>query len=90
MPIIRVDCPNAAHGPDQEATLAPPLAQALNRQDIAPVTEIGTAATGVLLQRTRCRKPASGRGSAIRASRKGVSGLNLPNVLSCSRNPVTR
>ena len=46
MPIIRVNCPNAAHSSEHKATLAPRLVQALIRQEIDPFTEIGTAATG--------------------------------------------
>ncbi|MGB9416861.1 MAG: hypothetical protein WCB58_11140, partial [Acidobacteriaceae bacterium] len=46
MPFIRVNCPNGALTSDQKAKLAPRLVQALIRQEIDPVTEIGTAATG--------------------------------------------
>ena len=46
MPIIRVNCPNAAHSAEHKATLAPRLVQALIRQEIDAFTEIGTAATG--------------------------------------------
>ena len=46
MPFIRVNCPKGALTAEQKATLAPRLVQALIRQEIDPVTEIGTAATG--------------------------------------------
>jgi phenylpyruvate tautomerase PptA (4-oxalocrotonate tautomerase family) len=46
MPFIRVNCPKGGLTPDQKAKLAPLLVQALIRQEIDPVTEIGTAATG--------------------------------------------
>jgi phenylpyruvate tautomerase PptA (4-oxalocrotonate tautomerase family) len=46
MPLIRVNCPKGALSSEQKATLAPRLVQALIRQEIDPVTEIGTAATG--------------------------------------------
>ena len=46
MPFIRVNCPKGALSSEQKATLAPRLVQALIRQEIDPVTEIGTAATG--------------------------------------------
>jgi phenylpyruvate tautomerase PptA (4-oxalocrotonate tautomerase family) len=46
MPFIRVNCPKGALTAEQKASLAPRLVQALIRQEIDPVTEIGTAATG--------------------------------------------
>jgi phenylpyruvate tautomerase PptA (4-oxalocrotonate tautomerase family) len=46
MPFIRVNCPTGALTADQKAKLAPRLVRALIRQEIDPVTEIGTAATG--------------------------------------------
>jgi phenylpyruvate tautomerase PptA (4-oxalocrotonate tautomerase family) len=46
MPFIRVNCPKGALTAQQKADLAPRLVQALIRQEIDPVTEIGTAATG--------------------------------------------
>jgi phenylpyruvate tautomerase PptA (4-oxalocrotonate tautomerase family) len=46
MPFIRVNCPRGALTADQKARLAPLLVNALIRQEIDPVTEIGTAATG--------------------------------------------
>lgn len=46
MPLIRVNCPKGALTAEQKAKLAPRLVQALIRQEIDPVTEIGTAATG--------------------------------------------
>ena len=46
MPFIRVNCPKGALSAEQKATLASRLVQALIRQEIDPVTEIGTAATG--------------------------------------------
>jgi phenylpyruvate tautomerase PptA (4-oxalocrotonate tautomerase family) len=46
MPFIRVNCPKGALTAEQKAELAPRLVQALIRQEIDPVTEIGTAATG--------------------------------------------
>jgi phenylpyruvate tautomerase PptA (4-oxalocrotonate tautomerase family) len=46
MPFIRVNCPKGALSDEQKATLAPRLVEALIRQEIDPVTEIGTAATG--------------------------------------------
>jgi phenylpyruvate tautomerase PptA (4-oxalocrotonate tautomerase family) len=46
MPFIRVNCPKGALTADQKAKLAPRLVEALIRQEIDPVTEIGTAATG--------------------------------------------
>jgi hypothetical protein len=74
MPIIRVDCPNAAHCSEQKVTLAPPLAQALIRQEIGPVTEIGTAATGFFFSEFDV-ETGSRAGFAIRASRQGVLDL---------------
>jgi phenylpyruvate tautomerase PptA (4-oxalocrotonate tautomerase family) len=47
MPFIRVNCPKGALTPEQKAKLAPRLVYALIRQEIDPVTEIGTAATGL-------------------------------------------
>jgi hypothetical protein len=44
MSFIRVDCPEDAFTADQKAKLAPRLVEALIRQEIDPVTEIGTAA----------------------------------------------
>jgi phenylpyruvate tautomerase PptA (4-oxalocrotonate tautomerase family) len=46
MPFIRVNCPKGALSQEQKAKLAPRLVQALIRQEIEPVTEVGTAATG--------------------------------------------
>jgi phenylpyruvate tautomerase PptA (4-oxalocrotonate tautomerase family) len=46
MPFIRVYCPIGALAANQKARLAPLLVRALIRQEIDPVTEIGTAATG--------------------------------------------
>src|SRR6202020_109685 len=46
MPFIRVNCPKGALTAEQKARLAPRLVQTLIRQEIEPVTEIGTAATG--------------------------------------------
>jgi phenylpyruvate tautomerase PptA (4-oxalocrotonate tautomerase family) len=46
MPFIRVNCPKGALSQEQKARLAPRLVHALIRQEIEPVTEIGTAATG--------------------------------------------
>jgi hypothetical protein len=46
MPFIRVNCPKGALTAEQKAALAPRLVQALIRQEIDPVTEIGTGATG--------------------------------------------
>ncbi len=46
MPFIRVNCPKGALTAEQKAKLAPQLVKALIRQEIDPVTEIGTAATG--------------------------------------------
>jgi phenylpyruvate tautomerase PptA (4-oxalocrotonate tautomerase family) len=46
MPFIRVNCPKGALTAEQKARLAPRLVQALIRQEIDPITEIGTAATG--------------------------------------------
>jgi phenylpyruvate tautomerase PptA (4-oxalocrotonate tautomerase family) len=46
MPFIRVNCPKGALTADQKAKLAPILVNALIREEIDPVTEIGTAATG--------------------------------------------
>ena len=46
MPFIRVNCPKGALTAEQKAKLVPRLVQALIRQEIDPVTEIGTAATG--------------------------------------------
>jgi len=46
MPFIRVNCPKGALTAEQKSSLAPRLVQALIRQEIDPITEIGTAATG--------------------------------------------
>ena len=46
MPFIRVNCPKGALTAEQKTALAPRLVHALIRQEIDPVTEIGTAATG--------------------------------------------
>jgi phenylpyruvate tautomerase PptA (4-oxalocrotonate tautomerase family) len=46
MPFIRVNCPKGALTAQQKADLAPRLVRALIRQEIDPITEIGTAATG--------------------------------------------
>jgi phenylpyruvate tautomerase PptA (4-oxalocrotonate tautomerase family) len=46
MPFIRVNCPKGAHSSEHKATLAPRPVQALIRQEIDLLTEIGTAATG--------------------------------------------
>lgn len=46
MPYIRVNCPKGALTPEQKARLAPRIVHALIRQEIDPVTDIGTAATG--------------------------------------------
>ena len=46
MPFIRVNCPKGTLTADQKTKLASRLVQALIRQEIDPVTEIGTAATG--------------------------------------------
>jgi phenylpyruvate tautomerase PptA (4-oxalocrotonate tautomerase family) len=46
MPFIRVNSPKGALSSEQKVTLAPRLVQALIHQEIDPVTEIGTAATG--------------------------------------------
>jgi phenylpyruvate tautomerase PptA (4-oxalocrotonate tautomerase family) len=46
MPFIRVNCPKGALSAEQKAKLAPKLVQALIRQEIDPITDIGTAATG--------------------------------------------
>src|ERR1700733_9074480 len=46
MPFIRVNCPKGRVSAEQKAKLAPRLVHALIRQEIDPVTEIGTAATG--------------------------------------------
>lgn len=46
MPFIRVNCPRGSLSPAQKTQLAPRLVQALIRQEIDPVTDIGTAATG--------------------------------------------
>jgi phenylpyruvate tautomerase PptA (4-oxalocrotonate tautomerase family) len=45
MPITRVNCPKGARTSDQKATRAPAGA-GLTRQEIDPLTETGTAATG--------------------------------------------
>jgi len=47
MPFIRVNCPRGALSSEQKARLAPRLVQALIRQEIDPVTESGTAKTGM-------------------------------------------
>lgn len=47
MPFIRINCPKGALTADQKARLAPRLVEALICQEIDPVTEIGTAATGL-------------------------------------------
>lgn len=49
MPFIRVNCPKGALTAAQKASLAPRLVRALIRQEIDPVTEIGTAATGFFI-----------------------------------------
>ena len=46
MPYIRVNCPKGALTLEQKARLAPRIVHALIRQEIDPVTDIGTAATG--------------------------------------------
>jgi phenylpyruvate tautomerase PptA (4-oxalocrotonate tautomerase family) len=46
MPLIRVNCPKGALTAEQKAELAPRLVHALIRQEIDPITDIGTAATG--------------------------------------------
>src|ERR1700709_2515752 len=46
MPFIRINCPKGSLPCEQKWDLAPRLVHALIRQDIDPVTEIGTAATG--------------------------------------------
>ena len=46
MPYIRVNCPKGALTLEQKAKLAPRIVHALIRQEIDPVTDIGTAATG--------------------------------------------
>jgi len=46
MPFIRVNCPKGALTAEQKAELAPRLVHALIRQEIDPITDIGTAATG--------------------------------------------
>lgn len=46
MPFIRVNCPKGALSAEQKAKLAPKLVHALIRQEIDPITDIGTAATG--------------------------------------------
>jgi phenylpyruvate tautomerase PptA (4-oxalocrotonate tautomerase family) len=89
MPNIRVDCPNAAHGSEQKATLAPPLAQALIRQEINPVTEIGTAATGFFFNELDVENWIPGGFRDPRIPTR-CSGFRLPNVSSCSRSPVTQ
>jgi phenylpyruvate tautomerase PptA (4-oxalocrotonate tautomerase family) len=47
MPFIRVNCPKGALSAEQKAKLAPRLVHALIRQEIDPVTEGGTAKTGM-------------------------------------------
>jgi phenylpyruvate tautomerase PptA (4-oxalocrotonate tautomerase family) len=47
MPFIRVNCPKGALSTEQKAKLAPRLVHALIRQEIDPVTESGTAKTGM-------------------------------------------
>lgn len=46
MPFIRVNCPKGALSAEQKARLAPKLVHALIRQEIDPITDVGTAATG--------------------------------------------
>jgi phenylpyruvate tautomerase PptA (4-oxalocrotonate tautomerase family) len=48
MPFIRVNYPKGALTSDQKAQLAPRLVEALIRQEIDPVTDIGRAATGFM------------------------------------------
>jgi phenylpyruvate tautomerase PptA (4-oxalocrotonate tautomerase family) len=55
MPFIRVNCPVGALTADQKARLAPLLVKALIRQEIDPVTEIGTAATGLFFNEIEVR-----------------------------------
>lgn len=47
MPFIRVNCPKGALSGEQKCALAPKLVNALIRQEIDPVTESGTAKTGM-------------------------------------------
>jgi phenylpyruvate tautomerase PptA (4-oxalocrotonate tautomerase family) len=47
MPFIRVNYPKGALSAEQKAALAPKLVHALIRQEIDPVTESGTAKTGM-------------------------------------------
>jgi phenylpyruvate tautomerase PptA (4-oxalocrotonate tautomerase family) len=47
MPFIRVNYPKGALSAEQKTKLAPRLVQALIRQEIDPVTESGTAKTGM-------------------------------------------
>jgi phenylpyruvate tautomerase PptA (4-oxalocrotonate tautomerase family) len=72
MPLIRVNCPKGALSADQKAALAPRPVQALIRQEIGPITELGTAATGFFFNEVDVERLLFGRGSTIRASRQGV------------------
>jgi phenylpyruvate tautomerase PptA (4-oxalocrotonate tautomerase family) len=47
MPFIRVNCPKGSLSAEQKNQLAPRLVHALIRQEIDPVTEGGTAKTGM-------------------------------------------
>jgi phenylpyruvate tautomerase PptA (4-oxalocrotonate tautomerase family) len=90
MPTIRgVNCPKGAHSSEQKPTLAPPLVQALIRQGIDPVTEIGTAATGFFFNEFDVENwfPGGFRRPSIPTR---CSGFSLPNVSSCCRSPVTQ
>ncbi|MGA7868433.1 MAG: hypothetical protein WCA23_31450 [Stellaceae bacterium] len=49
MPFIRVNCPKGALTANQKVKLAPLLVEALISQEIDPVTEIGTEATGFMI-----------------------------------------
>jgi phenylpyruvate tautomerase PptA (4-oxalocrotonate tautomerase family) len=89
MPTSGVDCPNAAHGSEQKATLAPRLAQALIRREIDPVTEIGMAATGFLFNKLDVENWIPGGFRRPRIPTR-CSGFRLPNVSPCSRSPVSQ
>lgn len=69
-----------AHSSKQKATLAPRLAQALIRQEIDPVTETGTAATGFFFNELMSKT----------ASRAGFRHPRIPTRCSGSWPQITR
>ena len=89
MPLSASIALRAVHGSEQKATLAPRLVQALIRQEIDPVTEIGTAATGFFFNELEVENcfPGGFRHPSIPTR---CSGFSLPNVSSCCRSPVTQ